>query len=37
MEIPDGADDEDDAGQMDIENWGLSEEIEVEDDGSLDV
>jgi hypothetical protein len=36
-EIPDGADDEDDADQMDIENWQLSDEIEVEDNGSLDV
>ena len=30
-------DNEDDVGRMDIENWGLTEEIEVEDDGSLDV
>ena len=36
-EVPGGADYEDDAGQVDIENWGVSEEIEVEDDGSLDV
>jgi hypothetical protein len=37
-EMTGSADDEDDdAGQMDIEDWGLSRDIEVEDDGSLDV
>jgi len=40
-EIPDGADDkaeaEADDDQMDVEDWGLPDEMEVEDDGSLDV
>ena len=32
-----GIPDEDDADQMDGEEWGLPDEMEVEDDGSLDV
>jgi hypothetical protein len=37
--VPDDADDDadDDAAQMDAEGWGLPDELEVEDDGSLDV
>jgi len=37
--IPDSAnaEDEDDADEMDVEDWGLPNEMEVEDDGSLDV
>lgn len=37
MGIPDGADGEYNANEMDVENWGLHNEMEVEDDGSLDV
>jgi hypothetical protein len=32
-----GAEDEDEANEMDVDNWGLPDEMEVEDDGSLDV
>ena len=36
-EIPDSAEGEDNADQMEVENWGLQEEMEVDDDGSLNV
>ena len=35
--VPDGADDEGEDDQMDTEDWGFPDEMEVEDDGSLDV
>jgi hypothetical protein len=37
MDIPDSADDKDNADQMEVENWGLQDEMEVDNDGILDV